>query len=160
MPTLHACLIDAAICLQIYVTVFVAVHDWVPLGRLNDVNAVRAGEPAVRLIAVTVVSTAPFGFGVIESVTHPLGFPTWLMTFLWISYGVATYGLLRTWWAPYLLFEEPRRAARYQALHGRTHAFLPLHNGMRPNTLHVTVHFAIIAMLIDLALLTFTPVAR
>jgi hypothetical protein len=77
------------------------------------------------------------------------------MTFLWISYGVATYGLLRSWWAPYLLFKEPERASRYRAMHGRTHAFLPLHNGMRPNTLHVTVHLAVLCMLADLAMLTF-----
>jgi hypothetical protein len=160
MPDLKPFLIETAICLQIYVTLFVALHDWVPMGRLNDVKAVRANEPLGRLIAVTVLSTLPFGFGAAESVMHPSRFPGWLMTFLWISYSVALYGLLRTWWAPYLLFEEPERANRYQAIHGRTHAFLPLRNGLRPNTLHVTVHLAVIAVLVDLAILTFAPPGR
>jgi hypothetical protein len=160
MPGLEPLLIDGAICLQIYVTVFVALHDWVPLGRFNDVEAVRANEPPGRLIAVTFLSTAPFGFGAAESVMHASRFPGWLTIFLWISYAIAAYGLLRTWWAPYLLFEEPARAARYQAMHGRTHAFLPLRNGLRPNTLHVTVHLAIILMLADLAVMTFAPRGR
>ncbi len=153
-------LIDAAVALQVYVTVFVALHDWLPLGRFNDVKAVRATEPVGRLIAVTILSTLPFALGAAESVMHISGFPDWLTIFLWISYGVAAYGLLRTWWAPYLLFHEPERAARYQAMHGRTHAFLPIRNGIRPNTLHVTVHLSILAMLVDLAFLTFGPVWR
>jgi len=148
-------LVGAAITLQIYVTLFVALHDWVPLGRFNDVKAVRATEPVGRLVSVTILSTLPFAFGAAESAVHRAHFPVWLMTFLWISYGVATYGLLRSWWAPYLLVKEPERARRYQAMHGATHAFLPLHNGMRPNTLHVTVHLAVLGMLGDLALLPF-----
>jgi hypothetical protein len=146
-------LIKIAIGLQAYVALFVALHDWVPLGRLNDVKAVHAVEPRGRLIVTTVLSTLPFAFGTAESLAHVSGFPDWLKIFLWICYGVAAYGLLRTWWAPYLLFSEPERALRYQAMHGRTHAFLPHRNGMRPNTLHVTVHLCILGMLIDLALL-------
>ncbi len=153
-------LIDTAIALQAYVVLFVACHDWVPLGRFNDVKAVRASEGASRLILVTGLSVLPFAFGLAESLVHASGFPGWLMMYLWVSFGVATYGLLRTWWAPYLLFSEPARAARYQAMHGKTHAFLPLRNGLRPNTLHVTVHLAVIAMLADLALLDLAPLSR
>jgi hypothetical protein len=160
MSDLKGLPIDAVIALEVYVTLFVALHDWLPLGRLNDVKAVHAAEPVRRLIAVTILSTLPFAIGAAETVLHRSGFPGWLMIFLWISYGVAAYGLLRTWWAPYLLFEEPERAARYQKMHGRTHAFLPMHNGMRPNTLHVTVHLAIVAILSDLAILTFLPVGQ
>jgi hypothetical protein len=160
MSDLQSLMIDGAVALQVYVTLFVALHDWVPFGRFNDVKAVRATEPVGRLIAVTILSTLPFAFGAAESAVHTSGFPAWLTTFLWISYGVAACGLLRSWWAPYLLFKEPERAARYQAMHGRTHAFLPMHNGIRPNTLHVTVHLAIIAILGDLAVLTFGLVLR
>jgi hypothetical protein len=160
MLDLKHLLIEGAIGLQLYVTLFVASHDWVQLGCLNDVKAVRAYEPHGRLIAVTVLSAIPFGFGVAESIIHASGFPGWLKTYLWINYGIATYGLLRTWWAPYLLFEEPQRAERYQAMHGHTHAFLPLHNGIRPNTLHVTVHVAIVATMADLGILTFARFVR
>jgi hypothetical protein len=152
-------LIDTAIALQAYVVLFVACHDWVPLGRFNNVRAVRASEGSGRLILVTSLSALPFAFGLAESLVHASGFPGWLMMYLWISFSVATYGLLRTWWAPYLLFAEPARAARYRAMHGETHAFLPLRNGRRPNTLHVTVHLAVVAMLADLALLDLAPLS-
>ncbi len=158
MPNTIFLPIELAIALQAYVVLFVALHDWVPLGRFNDVSAVHAHEPMGRLVAVTVLSTIPFAFGLAESIAHASSFPGWLMIFLWVSYGIAAYGLLRTWWLPYLLLAEPKRAARYLALHGRTHSFLPVRNGMRPNTLHVTVHLAIIAMLVSLGVLTFATV--
>ena len=145
-------LTDALIGLQFYVTLFVLLHDWVPLGALNDVAAVRRTGGVGRLIATTLLSTLPFAFGCAASVYHAGGLPHWLMDYLWGCYGVALYGLLRTWWVPYLLIAEPARAARYQAMHGRTLAFLPLHNGMRPNTLHVTVHLAVVAVLLILPL--------
>jgi hypothetical protein len=45
---------------------------------------------------------------------------------------------------------------RYQAMFGRTHAFLPVRNGIRPNTLHVVLHLIIVAILAVLALLSLT----
>jgi hypothetical protein len=145
--------IDGALTiLQAVVVAFIAMHDWVPLGRLNDVAAVRAHETKRRLAIVTALSTLPFAVGLAGSVAS-LGsrFPDWLIVWLWASYGVAAYGMLRTWWAPYLLFEEPARAAKYATMHGRTHAFLPMHHGMRPNTLHVVFHIAVVVILALLA---------
>jgi hypothetical protein len=46
---------------------------------------------------------------------------------------------------------EPARAARYAVLFGATHRFLPLRNGLAPNTLHVILHAATPAILIGLA---------
>jgi hypothetical protein len=45
----------------------------------------------------------------------------------------------------------PERAARYQAMFGGTHAFLPVHNGIRPNTLHVILHSATLTILFVIA---------
>jgi hypothetical protein len=45
----------------------------------------------------------------------------WLVWLLWITYGGATYGVLRTWYVPYLLVPEPARAARYQLMFANTH---------------------------------------
>ena len=42
---------------------------------------------------------------------------------------------------------QPERAARYQAMFGDTHAFLPVHIGIRPNTLHVILHAGTLAIL-------------
>jgi hypothetical protein len=37
----------------------------------------------------------------------------------------------------------------------RTHAFLPVRNGIRPDTLHVTLHVVILAIVLLLAAISF-----
>jgi hypothetical protein len=97
----------------------------------------------------------PFALGLAASVLY-LGrpYPAWLLGWLWASYAALFLCELRAWWIPYLLIPEPARAARYQAMFGRTHAFLPVRNGMRPNTLHVILHAATLSTLVLLGALT------
>jgi hypothetical protein len=139
-------MIAGLIVLQFLIVVFIALHDWVPLGRLNNLKAVHAADSPGKLVTVTAISTLPFAIGLAGSVYYSrTGFPEWLIWFLWITYGLAVYGMLRAWWLPYLLIPNPVRAARYQAMFGGTHAFLPRRNGIRPNTLHVGFHLVLIA---------------
>jgi hypothetical protein len=49
-------------------------------------------------------------------------------------------GESRAWWKPYLLRADPKLVQRYQAMFGKTHAFLPKRNGIVPNTAHVVLH--------------------
>jgi hypothetical protein len=145
-------LVVALIALQTFVVAFIALHDWVPLGRLNDVAAVQSADPKAKLVAVTVISTLPFLIGLCGSLAYATSrFPGWLRWDLWITYGAAVYGAARAWWIPYLLVDEPARAHRYQAMFGRTHAFLPPRRGIRPNTLHVILHAAVMAIILLLA---------
>jgi len=151
---MHSILIDALIALQAYVVVFIAVHDWVPLGSLNNVRGVHAADSTLKLVVVTTLSTLPFAFGLGATIVYASArFPGWLNIYLWVSYGVAVYGLIRAWWGPYLFYKAPARAARYQAMFGGTHVFLPERNGIRPNTLHVSLHLVILAIVGVLALL-------
>ena len=129
--------------LQATQVLFLAVHDWIPLGRLNDVSAVRSQDTATRLVVVTMVQTLPFAFGLFRSVMdYGSPFPAWLMQWLWISYLILMVGQLRAWWMPYLIHPDPVRAARYRIMFGKTHSFLPERNGIRPNTAHVGLHLA------------------
>jgi hypothetical protein len=145
-------LVVALIALQVYVVAFIALHDWVPLGDLNDVAAVQAADPRGKLVAVTVLSTLPFLVGLCGTVAYAgARFPGWLRWDLWLTYGAAVYGAARAWWIPYLFIDEPARALRYQGMFGRTHAFLPARRGIRPNTLHVSLHVAVIAIILLLA---------
>jgi len=64
--------------------------------------------------------------------------------------------MLRAWWVPYLAMADDVRAKRYEAMFSHTHAFLPVRNGIRPNTLHVTLHVVIVAIVILLGILTFS----
>ncbi|MGH6888976.1 MAG: hypothetical protein ACREHF_07240 [Rhizomicrobium sp.] len=150
--------VAALLALQSFVVLFIALHDWVPLGTLNDVAAVQAADPTIKLVNVTVLSTLPFAIGFVASAWFAgTEFPSWLMWWLWVSYGAAVYGMLRAWWVPYLLVTDPARATRYQAMFSRTHAFLPARNGIRPDTLHVTLHAVIVAIVILLAVMSFSP---
>lgn len=105
---------------------------------------------------VTVLSTLPFAIGFAGSAYYATTrFPTWLMWWLWISYGAAIYGMLRAWWLPYLLVKDPVRAERYQIRFAHTHAFLPVRNGIRPDTLHVCLHAVVVLLVVLLGVLTF-----
>jgi hypothetical protein len=145
----------ALFAIQCFHVMFLALHDWVPLGKLNDVKAVRAANPGRKLLAATLVSLTPFAIGLAASTMY-FGrvYPAWLLWWLWISYGLLFVGELTAWWIPYLLHPEPDRAARYQVMFGATHAFLPERNGIRPNTLHAILHLATLATLIVLGALT------
>jgi hypothetical protein len=139
---------QALIGLQVYQVLFLAVHDWVPLGKLNDVEAVRRADPLGRLIRVTLIQTVPYAIGLFFSVrSYGRMWPDWLDWYLWISYSLLFAGQLRAWWVPYLLRPEPVRAERYRQMFGNTHSFLPLRNGMVPNTAHLTLHVATLATL-------------
>lgn len=145
----------APLALQSFIVLFLALHDWIPLGSLNDLNGVRAAYPLTKRLIGTLIGLVPFAIGLAASAIH-LGraYPGWLCWWLWISYGLLFLGELRAWWIPYLLHPDPQRAARHHVMFGATHAFLPERNGMRPNTLHVILHAATFALLIVLAVLT------
>ena len=140
------------ILLQAVQVAILWLHDWVQIGRLTDIAAVRAHDTRGRLIRVTLIQSVPYSIGLIATIVFAgTGHPAWLWDWLWISYGLLFLGELRAWWWPYLIQPEPARAERYRGMFGNTSAFLPERNGMVPNTLHVVLHAATAATLIVLA---------
>ena len=106
---MHLATKDALLALQLFHVLFLSLHDWVPLGNLNDVKAVRAVNPGRRLLITTLISVIPYAFGVVASaIYHGRPYPTWLLGWLWVSYAVLFIGELGAWWIPYLLIPEPR----------------------------------------------------
>jgi hypothetical protein len=156
----HGCarprrMLTVLILLQALKVAFLWLHDWVPLAPLNDVSAVWAVDTTGRLIRVTLIRSAPITIGPVFSlVSARTGFPGRLRSWLRISYGLLLAGELRAWWLPYLIRPEPERAARYRALFGATHAFLPPRQGIVPNTRYAALHVCAAAMLLVLAALT------
>ena len=137
--------------LQAWQVAFLWLHDWMPLGRLNNVAAVRRQDSPPRLVIVTLVQSVPFTFGLWWSaVRYGQPFSRWPLTWLWVSYGLLLLGQFRAWWWPYLFRPDPARAARYQRLFGRTHAFLSPRHGLVPNTAHVLLHLSTLATLLAL----------
>jgi hypothetical protein len=152
---MHPIAMGTLFVLQCFHVLFLALHDWIPLGTLNDVKAVREANPGRKLVAGTLISLTPFGIGLGASAIYfGRAYPAWLFWWLWISYGLLFVGELTAWWIPYLLHPEPERAARYQVMFGATHAFLPERNGIRPNTLHVILHMVTLTTLVVLGALT------
>ena len=152
---MHPIAIGALFGLQCFHVLFLGLHDWIPLGSLNDVKAVRAANPSGKLLLGALISLAPFAFGLAASAYY-LGrsYPHWLLWYLDVSYALLFLGELQAWWIPYFLRPDPARAARYQAMFGNTHAFLPARNGIRPNTLHVILHLATLTTVVVLGALT------
>ena len=137
------------LALQSFQVVFLWTHDWFPLGRLNDVAAVRREDSRPRLAVVTLVQSVPYTIGLVSSfVAFGHGYSGWLSSWLKISYGLLLLGQLRAWWVPYLFGGDAERVARYGRMFGRTHTFLPVRHGIVPNTAHILLHAATIMTLV------------
>jgi hypothetical protein len=48
------------LALHAFQVLFLWLHNWIPLGRLNDVAAVRRQDPLRRLVIVTLVQSVPY----------------------------------------------------------------------------------------------------
>jgi hypothetical protein len=141
------------LALQAFHVLFLLLHDWIPLGSLNNVAAVRAANPAGKLLIGTLISTSFFLFGFAASVIHRSGpYPHWLIWYLLISYLFLFVGELEAWWIPYFGSPQPERAARYEVMFANTHSFLPARNAIPINTLHVILHSTTVATLIVILL--------
>jgi hypothetical protein len=141
------------IALQCFVVAFVGLHNWIPLGSLNDLKAVRAEFPGSKLFFTTLTNFIPAAFGLACSVYFYRAFPGWLIWYLWIFYLLACGGSAYAWWIPYFSGVGTKRVEREQALYGKTHSFLPMRHGVRPNTLHVIFDLATLAILVALAVI-------
>ena len=56
----HSVIEAILLALQVLQVLFLWIHDWVPLGRLNDLAAVRNQNTLGRLVTVTVVQSLPW----------------------------------------------------------------------------------------------------
>jgi len=152
-PTL---LLGPLVVLQAFQVVVLWIHDWVPLGRLNDPAAVRAENGLSGLVRITFLQSVPWSIGLVGSlVCFNRPYPGWLWTWLWVSYLVLLAGELRAWWWPYLVLPDQDRSDRYRRMFGRTHSFLPQRNGLVPNTLHVLLHAATLITVVLLSAIQF-----
>jgi hypothetical protein len=142
---------SALIALQAFQLAFLLVHDWIPLERFNDVEAVRRENTLWQLLIGTTVTSIPVAVALGYSI-HYFGYsyPTGVKIWLWLTYGILFAGELEAWWIPYFFGADPKRVRRYKTMFGNTHAFLPERDGIVPNTLHVALHAATLATLLIL----------
>jgi len=143
----------ALLLLQSFHVFFLLFHDWLPMGRLNDVRAMQAAHPRRLLIVGTLVSSLLPSIGLLVSFRNrDEAWPVWLTAYLAFTYVFLFVGEIEAWWAGYFFGYRIDRAISYRDMYGKTVAFLPERNGIRPNALHVTLHTATVATLVLLAL--------
>lgn len=141
----------AAIALQSLHLAILLLHDWIPLAPLTDVEAVRRANKFTHMLLGTAITSVPVAWALWRSVAnfgHP--YPRGLKIGLWLIYGILFAGELQSWWIPYLFGASPAKVERFQEMFGRTHVFLPVRNGIAPNTFHVFLHLATLATLLVL----------
>jgi hypothetical protein len=140
-PSTEAVLIGA----QAIQVAFILLHDWIPLGRLSNLAAVRAIDSTQKLLWTTLLSALPFAIGLGFCIATFPTWPMWLHTYLEWLYGISLLGILRAWWIPYLSPSDSERAERYRKRFAGTLAFLPKRHGFAPDALHTVYHAIVLA---------------
>jgi hypothetical protein len=137
------------VVIQAFIVSFLLLHDWIPLGTLNDLEGVRVQNTTQRLVIQTAVNTFPTLIGFLLSLKF-IGkkYPLWFKLYMTIMYTCLFAGELYAWWIPYFFGADEHLVERYSDMFANTHAFLPMMNGIVPNTLHVILHLLTLFVLI------------
>lgn len=134
----------------IFIFLLMIVHDFIPLGPFNDVEAILNDRPLKELIFVTIVNAGQILL-IIIGVLFFIGkkYPIIIKLWLIIHQSCIFIGALIAWWIPYIFgIGAEQRVERYQEMFGNTHSFLPIMNGIVPNTIHTIFHFTLLFCII------------
>jgi hypothetical protein len=129
------------IILLIVLLLILALHDWVSVAPLTDIEALSRLHSVKQRLFSTVVSSffalIPLGFSVNF---YPGPFPGAVVVCNVLLLGLLTYGTIRAWWIPYLFGSSTEHKAGF-AEYKHTHHFLPARgDNVIPNTLHCIMH--------------------
>lgn len=133
-----------------FILLFMLVQDLVPLGTLNDIKAIASVQSFNETIIVTMI-------GVVQIVVLMGGvlffigkrYPVLIKAWLIIHPSCILLGAIKSWWIPYFLgIGAEEKIERYNLIFGNTHAFLPVMNGIVPNTLHTIFHLILLSCII------------
>ncbi|WP_130859455.1 hypothetical protein [Gracilibacillus phocaeensis] len=144
------------------ILLFMIVQDLVPLGRLNDVAAITSERSMNEILIVTLI-------GVVQIVLLMAGllffagkkYPIWARIWLIVHPSCILLGAVMSWWIPYLFgIGAEEKVEGYTAMFGNTHAFLPVINGIVPNTLHTMFHLLLLVCILLTVYLVVTKRKR
>lgn len=134
---------EKLLCLgYMFILLFMVVQDLVPLGRLNDMEAVASVHSFNDILVTTLIGAVQIGL-LLGGILFFMGkrYPVWARIWLIIHPSCILLGAIMSWWIPYL----SGIGAEEKIMFGNTHAFLPVMNGIVPNTLHTVFHFVLLA---------------
>ncbi|MCR2821747.1 hypothetical protein [Lederbergia panacisoli] len=132
------------------ILLFMIVQDWIPLGSLNDVHAIAEVRSFNELLIVTTIGVVQILLLMGLVITF-MGkwYPIWIKLWLIIHQVFIFAGVLLDWWIPYFSgLGAEQKAERYNQMFGDTHSFLPIMNGIVPNTLHTIFHTILLICII------------
>ncbi|MBD8070675.1 hypothetical protein [Bacillus sp. PS06] len=141
-----------------FILLFMIVQDWIPLGSLNDVQAIREEHSFNELVTVTLINVVQIIIIMGLLITF-MGkrYPIWIKLWLIIHQVCIFVGVLISWWVPYFLgYGAEQKVERYNQMFGDTHSFLPIMNGIAPNTLHFLFHITLLFCIIVTIYISFS----
>jgi len=127
--------------------VYVLIHDWVPLGPLNDIERQRE-QPLSTRILVEIGNVLPIVVLLTLSLLFPTG-PLPAGAAIYAGLYIVAFAVLAwlSWYRPYLRGSTPAREAAAAHEYGRTIQVLrPRANRIRPNLMHVILHLLFLAV--------------
>ncbi|MEN1968379.1 hypothetical protein WMZ97_09930 [Lentibacillus sp. N15] len=132
------------------ILLFMIVQDLVPLGTLNDIEAIASVESFHEIIVTTLIGTVQIililgGVLLFIGKRYPLLVKIWLL----VHPSFILLGAIMSWWIPYLFGTgTEEKIERFHNMFGDTHSFLPVMNGIVPNTLHTMFHLTLLICII------------
>lgn len=141
-----------------FILLFMIIHDWVPLGPFNDIQAIRGENSVNELIIVTLINAIQILL-LLGLLLIFIGkrYPIWIKLWLMIHQVCIFVGVFISWWIPYFYgYGAEQKAERYHQMFGDIHSFLPVMNGIVPNTIHVLFHITLLFCIILTIYISFT----
>jgi len=134
----------------ILILLFMIVQDLIPLGALNDIEAIASVESFNETIVTTLIGTVQIIL-ILTGVLLFMGkkYPLLVKIWLFVHPSFILLGAIMSWWVPYLFGTgTEEKIERFNIMFGNTHSFLPVMNGMVPNTLHTLFHLMLFICII------------
>jgi len=126
---------------QSFILLFLLFHDWIPLGSLTNLEGVRAENTTGELIKMTFLNSILVIIAlIIYLIFMGKRYPLMAKIYFILSYSILLIGAIFAWWIPYFFGASQEKVDRFNVMFQNTHAFLPVLNGIVPNTIHVIFH--------------------
>jgi|SRR5690625_154226 len=142
----------------VFILLFMIVQDLVPLGVLNDVEAIASVESLNEIIVTTLIDVVQILL-ILGGVLLFMGKRYPLLVKIWLIFHPACIllGAIMSWWIPYFFGTGTlEKIERFNIMFGNTHSFLPVMNGIVPNTLHTLFHIVLLICIILTSYISFT----
>ncbi|MGA8940999.1 MAG: hypothetical protein WB439_17680 [Acidobacteriaceae bacterium] len=137
--------LEAVVLLQLLV---LALHDTIPLGRLNNLQNFRAAVPLRRRVIGSSVNTA-VGLWAVWLCWHgAMAGGRGDLIGLIVLQGLLFLGEIRSWWWGYFFGASPETVGHLRPNWEGTIAFLPERNGINLNVVHCVMHALTLAGLV------------